>query len=297
MSAVEASGLHKRLGGKPVLDGLDLSVPPGAVFGLLGRNGAGKTTLYTLLLGLARPDRGRAAVLGENLATVPAARRRVGYVAEGEIFPGWVALADVMQLERRLRDAWDETALRRWLAAERLAPRRRVRHLSKGQRKRFELELVLAGQPAVLLLDEPFSGLDPVAKSEILEALLGHIVASGATALLSSHVLPDLERVCEHVGVLAGGRLAVVVSMDELKESGGIVMRPGAVSGAALPVEMRVLTTRRAAEACTWSVTGLDGDRQEVLTRAGYQVLGGSLEEMGTELIRALDACTEERHV
>jgi ABC-2 type transport system ATP-binding protein len=221
----------------------------------------------------------------------------VGYVADGEVLPAWATLEDLASFERRLRESWDNSAMVRWMGAERLTRWFRVRDLSRGQRKRFEIELALASRPAVLLLDEPFAGIDPVAKSEILQALLGHVAETGASVLLSSHVLPDLERVCDHVGVLADGRVATVVAMDELKESGGIVLGPNAGAGDDLPVELRVLAKRREAATCTWCVTGLDDDRRSTLARAGFQVVGGTLEEIGTELIRALDIRPEDRHV
>jgi len=222
MNPIETSNLGKRLEGKPILTDLNISLPQGALYGLLGRNGAGKTTLIKTLMGLFIADSGSALVLGDDLGHgCPPAKRRTGYVAEGDILPSWARIRDLVVFERGLREEWHPAGLEAWLAGERLSDRRAVGALSKGIRKRLELELVLAGCPQVLLMDEPLSGLDPVSRTEFLESFMGYVADRKATVLISSHVLTDLERVCDRIGVLAGGRIAYEETMDVIKERGG----------------------------------------------------------------------------
>ena len=285
---LRANDLSKRFGEREVLRQLELSIPAGAVYGLLGRNGGGKTTLLGLLLGLLRPDRGDALVHGTDLRLSPEIKRRVAYVAEAELLPGWATIADLMRLESSARDTWEPAALEAWLAAERLARGRAVQSLSKGQRKRLEVELALAGRPSVFILDEPLSGLDPVARAEILEALMAWVAESGATVIMSSHVLSELERICDRIGVLAGGRIALEASLDELKDGGAVVVRDGR-HGEALEGVARVLAYRTSAQSTTWVVTGLAAAARASLVQAGHRVSTGGLEELGVELIRCLD--------
>jgi ABC-2 type transport system ATP-binding protein len=161
-------------------------------------------------------------VLGvELIHGCPPEKRRVGYVAEGEILPPWARIGDLVGFERGLRDEWRPAGLDAWMQAERLTGGRKIGTLSKGVRKRLELELVLAGCPSVLLLDEPLSGLDPVSRADFLESFMGYAADRRPTVLISSHILTDLERVCDRIGVLAGGVIAHEDSMDAIKERGG----------------------------------------------------------------------------
>lgn len=173
-------------------------------------------------MGLYHPERGSALLLGASLATgCPPQKKRVGYVAEGELLPPWARLGDLIAFERGLREEWRPAGLEAWMQAEGLPPKRKVHSLSKGSRKRFELELTLAGCPKVLIMDEPLSGLDPVSRVEFLESFLAYAADRSPTVLISSHILTDLERVCDRIGVLAAGRIAYETSMDSLKRKGG----------------------------------------------------------------------------
>jgi ABC-2 type transport system ATP-binding protein len=172
VNAIEVVGLSKSFGEQSVLRDLNLTVALGSIYGLLGRNGAGKTTLLKSLIGLLIPDHGRGVVLGDDLTQEPAAHKNeIGYVAQGEILPGFATIQDLVEFESSLRPRWNSAALQHWLEREKLRPTRKARALSVGQRKRLELELVLAGDPTVLLMDEPLAGLDPVARSEVMERL------------------------------------------------------------------------------------------------------------------------------
>jgi ABC-2 type transport system ATP-binding protein len=221
MSPIKADNLWKAFGHTKALNGLSLTVAPGSIYGLLGRNGAGKTTLLKILIGLLRPDSGTAHVLGHSLSDgVPKEKAQVAYVAQDELLPPWASATDLMRFDAAVRPQWNADALLGWMAREGIDARRSVGALSAGQRKRVELELALAGRPSVLLLDEPFAGLDPVSRAEFIEALIAHTAESDATILLSSHILTDLERLCDHVGFLVGGVLRHEEQMDALKSRG-----------------------------------------------------------------------------
>ena len=216
-TAVSCAGLTKHYGREVGIEDLDLEVRSGEVFGFLGPNGAGKTTTIRLLLGLIRPTRGRATVLGEDLLTSGAAvRARLGYV------PGDLALYARMTGEHLLaylgdlrggvpRAAW--TAL-----AERLQVDlgRRVAELSRGNRQKLGVVQAFMHDPELLVLDEPTSGLDPLVQQEF-QRLVRERVLDGATVFLSSHVLAEVEQMADRVGIVAGGRLLVVDTVDGLR--------------------------------------------------------------------------------
>lgn len=287
MKAVQAHDLEKRFGSKAVLSGLQLSIDEGSVYGLLGRNGAGKTTLITTLVGLMRPDRGEAQVLGVDLRTSVAGRRQVAYVPETDLLPGWAAIRDLIRLEKSCRDDWEDEALGRWLAREGLTPGRLVHTLSKGQRKRLEIELAAAARPLVFLLDEPFAGLDPVSRSEAMKSLLSWLAESGATVLLSSHDLGDLERLCDRIGVLANGRVELEVALDDLKDGGAVVT--AAASEPPPGLSTHVLASRAIGDGRLWVMTGLGPESRATLQEAGYRVVTGGLESLGVELLLCLE--------
>jgi ABC-2 type transport system ATP-binding protein len=156
MTPIAFKHLTKAVGGTTVLHDLTWTVPPGAFCGLLGRNGAGKTVLLQTAMGLLLPDAGDALVLGHPLAVgCPEAKREVGYVPQDTWLPPWARVKDVMGVERAARRHWDGQAVERWLRQEGIPSRRPLTALSGGQRKRLELQLVLAARPRVLLMDEP----------------------------------------------------------------------------------------------------------------------------------------------
>ena len=228
--AVEARGLSKRYrgraGGGPVtaLDGLDLAVPRGAVAGLLGPNGSGKSTTIRLLLGLHRPTAGEARVLGLP-AGHPGARRRTGYMPEeSDLYPFLTARETVETagalhgMGRRERRAAAGALLERvGLAAE---AGRRVEGFSRGMKRRVGLAAALVHAPDLLVLDEPTAGLDPVGREGLLR-LLEEGRGRGTTVLLSSHVLSDVERLCDRVAILGRGRLAAEGTLAEVLERKG----------------------------------------------------------------------------
>jgi len=225
---IEAQGLRKvyrpRFGGRTVaaLDGLDLTVEPGEVFGLLGPNGAGKTTTVKILLGLARPTSGAARLFGRP-SSDPESRRRVGYLPEGHRFPGYLTARQTLSLFGRMSGV-DPAVLRARIPAllerVRLADWTdvRVKKFSKGMTQRLGLAAALVHEPDVLLLDEPTDGVDPVGRREIRDLLQAE-ASQGRSILLNSHLLSEVERMCGRVAVLRSGRVAAQGRIEELTSS------------------------------------------------------------------------------
>ena len=225
---IEAQGLRKvyrpRFGGRTVaaLDGLDLTVEPGEVFGLLGPNGAGKTTTVKILLGLTRPTSGTARLLG-RLSSDPESRRRVGYLPEGHRFPGYLTARQTLSLFGRMSGVAPAVLRARipaLLERVRLADWTdvRVKKFSKGMTQRLGLAAALVHEPDVLLLDEPTDGVDPVGRREIRDLLQAE-AAQGRSILLNSHLLSEVERMCGRVAVLRSGRVVAQGRIEDLTAS------------------------------------------------------------------------------
>jgi ABC-2 type transport system ATP-binding protein len=288
MNAIEVKGLHKSFGEQPVLGSLNLSVALGSIYGLLGRNGAGKTTLLKVLIGLLIPDEGSGLVLGNDLARGTTNHEEdIGYVAQGEILPGFATIRDLIEFESSLRPKWNSTDLDDWLEKEKIRIDRKARALSVGQRKRLELELVLAGHPAVLLMDEPLAGLDPVSRSEVMERLAALVAGNKRTILLSSHILSDLERLCDRIGVMSEGHLAMESDIDAFKSGAAVIVGPlgSSLDGANIN---NIVAEHRGSRSVVWLARGLSADAKPTLANEGFEVVTGSLDDLGTALIRGL---------
>lgn len=228
--AVEARGLRFRWGRKPVLDGVDLRVERGEAVALVGANGAGKTTLLQLV-GAIEPLRGRRSKRGELRVLGIDPKRRggrvrasVGYVSDHTELPRGMRIRDHFQLVGALHPLWSDAEAKRWLDAFGLDPEARHADLSKGQRMLESLAAALALRPPLLLLDEPFAGLDPVARRRVADGLIEHMCAGDRSVLLSSHQTDDIERCADRVAFLEDGRIAEVATIEELRarEGGGV---------------------------------------------------------------------------
>ena len=217
MSAViETSGLGKRYRRKWALTDCTLSIPAGHVVGLVGPNGAGKTTLLNLAAGLLAPTKGTIEVLGG----VPAAGReqlaRVGFLAQDS--PAYVGLsvADHLKLGAHLNPGWDAQLARSRVGRLDVDPGQKAGTLSGGQRAQLALTLAVAKRPELLILDEPVASLDPLARREFLQDLMESVAEQELSVVLSSHLIADLERVCDYLIVLVGSRVRVAGPVDEL---------------------------------------------------------------------------------
>ena len=220
--AILTRGLTKRYGAVTALDGLDLEVPAGSVFGLLGPNGAGKTTAIRLLTGLAHPTSGTASVAGVMVGSAgDALQRRIGYLDQDPRFYGWMSGRDLLRFVGRLHglsgaglhDRVDEML---GLIGLTDAANRSIGGYSGGMRQRLGIGQALLGRPAVLFLDEPVSSVDPEGRRDILEIV--ERMRGVTTVFLSTHILADVERVCDRVAILDFGRLVIEAPIDELLE-------------------------------------------------------------------------------
>jgi ABC-2 type transport system ATP-binding protein len=217
ISAISATGLSKRYGDTLALDGLDLTIGEGEVYGYLGPNGAGKTTTIRLLLGLHRPSSGRAELFGVDAWSEPvAAHRRVAYVA-GEPFL-WPALtsAETFEFLARLHGGTDVAYRDVLVDRFQLDTRKKIRALSKGNRQKVQLIAALATRADLLLLDEPTSGLDPLMEMVFRDCMM-EAKKRGQGVFLSSHILSEVEAVCDRVGILRAGKLVDQGTLKELR--------------------------------------------------------------------------------
>ena len=222
MSSVHVEALKKTYGAVHALDGLDLQVAPGTIFGFLGPNGAGKTTTLRILTGLARPTSGKAQVAGLDVLKDPGKlSRRIGHLPEEPAFYGWMTPHEFLDYMGRLYGL--NASARRLRTRELLAlvrmedvSKRRIAGFSRGMRQRLGVAAALIHHPEVLFLDEPASALDPAGRKEVLD-LIGNLRGQ-CTVLMSTHILADVERVCDVVGIIAKGRMLVQSPREELLE-------------------------------------------------------------------------------
>jgi ABC-2 type transport system ATP-binding protein len=220
MSAViEASGLGKAYRRTWALRDCTLAIPEGRVVGLVGPNGAGKTTLLQLATGLLTPTCGTISVLGEPPAVSAAQLARVGFVAQDTPAYARMRVADHLRLGAWLNPGWDDELAQRRIGQVGLDPKQRAGSLSGGQRAQLALTLALAKQPELLLLDEPVAGLDPLARREFLRSLMEAVAEHGTSVVLSSHLVADLERVCDYLVVLVASRVRIAGEVTALLAS------------------------------------------------------------------------------
>jgi ABC-2 type transport system ATP-binding protein len=215
--AVEIAGLTKRFGRTLAVANLSLNIPRGSTFGLLGPNGAGKSTTIRMLMGMLSPTVGNARVLGIDVRENPTeVKQRVGYVPETHHIYRWMRIDEVVGFCRSCYKTWNDKTCQEMLDRFNLDPKKKVKHLSKGTLVKLALLLAVSHDPELLLLDEPLSGLDPIAREEFLDGVLQAICERGHTVLISSHILDDVRRLADSVGILYEGRLMIQGNVDEL---------------------------------------------------------------------------------
>jgi len=218
--AIATERLTKFYGPKCVVDSLNLRVPEGSVYGLLGRNGSGKSTTIKMLMGMVRPDRGSAQLLGEDIASLsPSTRAKIAYIAEGHPFFRWMTIDEAVRFTRAFYTQWNSELLEQILDHFALPRRAKIRRLSNGQRAQVSLALAVAPDPELLILDDPTLGLDTVVRRDFLESLIQIIQRQGRTILICTHILGDVERVADRVGILVDGVLRVDCPTDHFKDS------------------------------------------------------------------------------
>ncbi len=215
---IETEKLTVRFGRKTVLTDLDLQFAEGTTTAILGRNGVGKSTLLRVLVGYLPPTQGRAAVFGRDAwRDGPSNRARLGYVPDRLELASWMRVEDHLRFLEPFYPSWDRVEERRLLAQLELDPSAKVKDLSKGEREKHLLVAALAHRPSLLLLDEPFSGLDPVVRQQVLTAIVGHLRDEGRTILIVTHSMQDVERVADRIVLLDEGAVRLDGEADELR--------------------------------------------------------------------------------
>jgi ABC-2 type transport system ATP-binding protein len=240
--AVSCRNIRKSYGLRNVLNNVSLSIPPGAVLGLVGRSGAGKSTLIRILMGLLMPQSGTATVLGEAaLHLSDASKVRLGYVPQQPQCLNWMTVEGMLKFIAGCYPRWDHEYMWNSLMRWHISPSLRLDRLSPGERQRVALIRALAMRPEVLVLDEPAAALDPVARRDLLREIALRAGEAGMTVLFSTHIVSDLERVASHVCFLHEGRLVLDAGMDDLKETHARLSLPrdaAALFGKSLPGEI-----------------------------------------------------------
>lgn len=275
MNAIESHGLRKRYRRTWALDGCTMAIPAGHVVGLVGPNGAGKTTLLHIAVGLSYPTAGVITVLGGTLPGSNEALSKIGFVAQDTPLYQNLSVADTLRLAGSLSATWDEVNARERIAQVEIPLKRKVGQLSGGQRAQVALAVALARHPQLLLLDEPVARLDPLARQDFMGTLMAAVAEEGLSVVFSSHVVAELERVCDYIVVLAAGKVQVAGVVTDLVESHQLLTGPTA-EASGIAANLPVVREQRA------------GRQASLLVRAktvrdlpaGWQSLPTNLEEL-----------------
>jgi ABC-2 type transport system ATP-binding protein len=219
-AVIEIADVIRRFGLRLALDHVSLTIPRGVVFGLVGENGAGKTTLIKHILGLLKAQSGSVRVFGLDPVLDPVgALIRIGYLSEQRDLPLWMRVDELLRYTQAFYPKWDAAYAEQLRRQFGLDPEAKVKNLSRGECAKAGLLLALAHRPELLLLDEPSSGLDPVVRRDILEAIIRTVVDEGRTVLFSSHLLDEIERVSDSLAMMVNGRIVLNGSLDVIKQS------------------------------------------------------------------------------
>ena len=214
---LEMNSVTKTFGTFKALDNLTLTVPQGAVYGLVGPNGAGKSTAIRHLTGVYRPDSGTVQVDGQPVYENPAVKSDIGYIPDEIFFFPSATMEDMRRFYKGLYPRFDEDLYRRLYDIFRLPKNGQIRRFSKGMQKQAAFHLALAMRPKVLILDEPVDGLDPVMRRQVMSLILSDVAEYGTTVLISSHNLRELEDVCDHVGIMDHGKMLLEKSLADMQ--------------------------------------------------------------------------------
>jgi len=292
-SAIEIAGLGWKAGKSFSLRDLSLRVPVGSIYGFLGPNGSGKTTTIRMFMGMMKPDQGEMRVLGlEVPKALPEILARVGYVPERpHVYPA-LTVGEQMKYHASFFKRWDEGWSKELVERLGLDPARKIARMSKGETGKLLLLLALAQRPELLVLDEPTDGLDPVVRRDVLTAVLDYVGETGATVFISSHLVHELERFCDWVGVMDDGALVAELPMQAFKNG---IKRIKVAGVGALPTEIPfTILAREQANGTgsveTWVVRGWQDPMRGYFDGTGMtlrDVVDLDLEEGFVELLRS----------
>ena len=284
--AIETRGLVKRYRSIDAVNGLNLSVPKGAIYTLVGRNGSGKTTTIRMLLDLARPDSGTVHVLGmDSHAERTKVLERVGYVSDRPLLGGWTG-EQLARFNRGFYPRWSDELAARYVRVFDIPMKQKFRNLSRGNQTKMWLLLALAQQPDVLILDEPTAGLDPVVTDQLLRVLVEDVAAEGRTVFMSSHHLSEVERIADWVGMIDKGKLLLEAPMEELRAK----FRRIQVAGVAETAPAAAMRVRRSGGSTEYVVRDGAEEFVDSLEREGATVLQSSPMNLSEIFLECLDA-------
>ncbi len=216
---IRIEGLSKKFDGQLALDGLNMNVPDGSVYGLVGTNGAGKTTIIKHLAGVWHQDKGTIEYDGENIWENEKLKSRIGVIHDDLYFPSGYTLKDMGKMYRSAYPTWNEERFHEMTKIMKLDEGKRVQSFSKGMKKQAMFSLVMSTMPEYLLLDEPLDGLDPIVRKLVWKFLIDDVADRGMTVLVSSHNLKDMEEICDHIGIISNGKMVLERDLDTIKTS------------------------------------------------------------------------------
>lgn len=280
---VEVRGLSRRFGGVQALDRIDVDIQKGNVYGLVGANGAGKTTFIKHLLGLLRAEQGTVRVFGRDPVVDPVSvLQRIGYLSEDRELPEWMRVDELLRYTAAFHPHWDQSYAEELLSTFQLDPSKKVKHLSKGMRAQAGLIAAVAHRPELLLLDEPSTGLDPIVRKDILNAIVRTVADDGRTVIFSSHLLDEVELMSDYVLMFEHGKLLMHGCMDTVKEQHQwLSVRP--IDGSDPREQMQgVLSAEKRGD--IWCITCC-GSRNEAVA---------SFQANGSEVVRIRNATLQE---
>lgn len=295
---VEVQQLSRQFGSHTALDHVSLKVEKGYVYGLVGVNGAGKTTLIKHFLGLLRAKEGTVRVFGLDPATHPVeVLRRIGYLSEEREMPEWMSIHELMRYTAAFHPRWDHSYARGLLETFKLDGQKKVKHLSKGMRAQAGLIAAVSHRPDLLLLDEPSTGLDPVVRKDILNAIVRTVADENRTAIFSSHLLDEVEMMSDYVFMMHQGKLVLRGVLDDIKQQHQVMSIRFGNLAMELPSFEGVLTVERRGSSFHVITHGFAEQLAHQVAALGGEVLqhrGASLQEIfvaraGRELLVELN--------
>ena len=275
---IQMQTVTKRFGEFKALDELSLHVPKGAVYGLVGPNGAGKSTAIRNLTGVYKPDSGAITIGGQNVWENPAVKATIGYIPDEIFYFSSATLEDMRKFYAGLYPKFDNALFERLKEIFPLPEKTPLRRYSKGMQKQAAFHLALCTRPEVLILDEPVDGLDPVMRRQVMSLILSDVSEHETTVLISSHNLRELEDVCDHVGIMAGGKMLLEKSLADMQGATHKLQLVGDV-----PAGLEVLHESASGRLKTLIVRGNPRDIHGILTAADpayFDILPLSLEEI-----------------
>ena len=275
---LELKNVTKKFGDFKALNGLTLTVPKGAVYGLVGPNGAGKTTAIRLMLGVYYPDKGKVTMEGEAVFENPAVKERICSIPDDVFYFPSATLEDMRKFYRGLYPKFDDELFERLQTVFNLPRKTPLRRFSKGMQKQAAFHLSLCTRPELLILDEPLDGLDPVMRRQVCSIILSDVAQNGTTVVISSHNLRELEDVCDHVGIMDKGRMLLEKSLADIQGSTVKLQIAGEV-----PEGLDILHESQSGRLKTLIVRGTAEEvtaKVEAVNPAYFDVLPLSLEEI-----------------